>query len=153
MGMDLDLRRPLLNPDLPLKAMTDPMGLVVSDYLLSKTFYAASLEPLGLVLLVEYPAAVTGTSEVAGFGVRLGRQPLISPQFWIHQGRLGARPEHVAFQVQSRELVEAFYQAALAAGGRTDEAPGFHPYRLDGYAAVVLDPDGHKIEAVYRDLG
>lgn len=139
--------------------MSSPLGLSVSNYEQSKTFYAAALAPLGLILLVEYPAEA-GRSQTAGFGAQLGSPLLISPQFWIHQrpsawGSLAhpaAAPEQVVFQVPQRAAVDAFYAAALAAGGRSDAAPGPHrPHDSDYYAARVLDLDGHQLEVVCRE--
>jgi predicted lactoylglutathione lyase len=57
---------------------------------------------------------------------------------------------HIAFNVMSREQVDGSYAAALAAGGRDNGAPGDRPYGERYYAAFVLDPDGHNIEAVYK---
>jgi len=92
---------------------------------------------------MEFPAAVTGHTDVAGFG------ELQKPDFWISQGSPNKPPMHIAFQVSRRALVDAFYHAALAAGGRDNGAPGLRPqYHPDYYGAFVLDPDGHNIEAV-----
>ena len=56
---------------------------------------------------------------------------------------------HVAFAAANRQEVEAFYEAALAAGGRDNGAPGLRPhYHENYYGGFVLDPDGHNIEAV-----
>jgi len=57
---------------------------------------------------------------------------------------------HIAFQARDRATVEAFYNAALAAGGKDNGAPGERPYHPGYYAAFVLDPDGNNIEAVYH---
>jgi catechol 2,3-dioxygenase-like lactoylglutathione lyase family enzyme len=67
------------------------------------------------------------------------------------QGIPGNVPVHVAFRVGNRALVDAFYQAALAAGGRGNDAPGLRPqYHPNYYGAFALDPDGNNIEAVCR---
>ena len=129
--------------------MIDHTGLNVSDFERSRAFYTQALAPIGYTLLVEVPAALTGSTDAAGFG----EPPL--PDFWI-AGASAARPVnhppvHVAFRVASRALVDAFYEAALAAGGRGNGAPGPRPhYPPDYYGAFVLDPDGHNIEAVCR---
>jgi catechol 2,3-dioxygenase-like lactoylglutathione lyase family enzyme len=57
---------------------------------------------------------------------------------------------HIAFAASSPEQVDAFHAAALAAGGSDNGAPGLRPYGGEYYAAFVLDPDGHNIEAVYH---
>lgn len=123
--------------------MIDHTGLVVSDFAHSKTFYIHALAPIGYSLLAEIPAAVTGHSDVAGFGVAP------KPDFWISSGTPNRPPVHIAFRVDSRAEVDAFYQAALAAGGRDNGASGPRPhYHAHYYGAFVLDPDGHNIEAV-----
>ena len=65
------------------------------------------------------------------------------------QGSLTGR-HHLAFQAQSRAMVDAFYQAALAHGGQDNGAPGERSYHPGYYAAFVLDPDGNNIEAVHH---
>jgi catechol 2,3-dioxygenase-like lactoylglutathione lyase family enzyme len=117
--------------------MIDHAGFGVSDYERSKAFYSAALAPLGIELLMEPVAAA------AGFG-RDGK-----PFFWIEAQRSAATAIHVAFAVESRELVHAFHEAALAAGGRDNGAPGLREiYHPTYYGAYVLDPDGNNIEAV-----
>lgn len=123
--------------------MIDHTGLVVSDFGKSKDFYSRALTPIGYSIIIELPASVTGHTDVAGFG-----EPP-KPDFWISEGAPNNPPIHIAFQVGNRSLVDAFYKAAIAAGGRDNGAPGLRPdYHPDYYAAFVLDPDGHNIEAV-----
>lgn len=57
---------------------------------------------------------------------------------------------HLAFQAHDRKLVHAFYDAALAAGGRDNGPPGERAYHPGYYAAFALDPDGNNIEAVFH---
>ena len=126
--------------------MIDHTGVVVSDFQRSKAFYQQALAPLGYQLLMEFSAAVTGSTDVAGFG-----EP-VKPDFWISRGSPNQPPLHIAFRAANRALVDAFYQAAMAAGGRDNGAPGLRPhYHPDYYGAFVLDPDGHNIEAVWHD--
>ena len=123
--------------------MIDHTGVVVSDFERSKTFYREALAPIGYQLLLEFPAAVTGHTDVAGFG-----EPP-KPDFWISRGTPNQPPIHIAFRVGTRAEVDAFHRAALAAGGRDNGAPGLRPhYHPDYYGAFVHDPDGHNIEAV-----
>ena len=123
--------------------MIDHTGVHVSDFARSKAFYTQALAPIGYTLLQEYPAAVTGTTDVGGFG----EAP--QPDFWIVGGTPTPQPIHVAFRVGSRALVDAFHQAALAAGGSDNGAPGLRPhYHPNYYGAFVRDPDGNNIEAV-----
>lgn len=117
--------------------MIDHIGLPVRDLARSKAFYQQALAPLGYQLLMEFPHAV-------GFGI----PP--KPDFWIGPGEPGASV-HVAFR-GTREQVDAFYQAALAAGGKDNGAPGPRPiYHPNYYGAFVHDPDGHNIEAVCHE--
>jgi catechol 2,3-dioxygenase-like lactoylglutathione lyase family enzyme len=123
--------------------MIDHTGVSVSDIARSTEFYTKALSAIGYALLLEFPASVTGHTDVAGFG---------EPQkadFWISKGLPNNPPIHVAFRVSSRAQVDAFYRAAMAAGGRDNGAPGTRPhYHEHYYGAFVLDPDGHNIEAV-----
>jgi catechol 2,3-dioxygenase-like lactoylglutathione lyase family enzyme len=122
--------------------MIDHMGFSVGDYARAKAFYERALAPLGYTLITEVTAQETGQA-AAGFGSG-GK-----PDFWIgREGKL-EKPVHVAIVAQARPAVDAFYQAALAAGGRDNGPPGLRPhYHQNYYAAFVLDPDGHNIEAV-----
>jgi len=116
--------------------MIDHTGLTVSEVGKSKAFYRAALAPLGYALLMEFEGA-------AGFGVAP------KPDFWIGQGKPNVPPIHVAFRAQNRKEVDAFYKAAMAAGGRDNGPPGPRPhYHENYYGAFVLDPDGHNVEAV-----
>jgi catechol 2,3-dioxygenase-like lactoylglutathione lyase family enzyme len=123
--------------------MIDHTGVSVSDIAKSTEFYTKALSAIGYALLLEFPASVTGHTDVAGFG-----EPQ-KPDFWISKGVPNNPPIHVAFRVSSRAQVDAFYKAAMAAGGRDNGAPGTRPhYHEHYYGAFVLDPDGHNIEAV-----
>ena len=130
--------------------MIDHTGVIVADIARSRAFYEAALAPIGYALLAEIPGAVTGSTDVAGFG----EAP--KPDFWI-SAATAARPVnhpplHVAFRVTNRAQVDAFYYAAIAAGGRNNGAPGPRPhYHPHYYGAFVLDPDGHNIEAVCHE--
>jgi catechol 2,3-dioxygenase-like lactoylglutathione lyase family enzyme len=117
--------------------MLDHVGLRVSDYARSKRFYEQALAPLGYALIMEH--GISG----AGFGTS-GK-----PDFWISQGDEASTAIHVAFASNDRATVDAFHQAALAAGGTCNGAPGPRPeYHPTYYGAFVLDPDGNNIEAV-----
>jgi catechol 2,3-dioxygenase-like lactoylglutathione lyase family enzyme len=128
--------------------MIDHTGVVSSDFARSKAFYVRALAPIGYALLAEIPASVTGHTDVAGFG-----EPP-HPDFWITSGSANRPAIHVAFRVPTRALVDAFHAAALAAGGTDNGGPGLRPhYHPNYYAAFVLDPDGHNIEAVCHAPG
>lgn len=129
--------------------MLDHIGVTVSDLAASRAFYSAALAPLGITLVVEVSNEKTGGHGAhIGYG-RDGRAP-----FWIGSGGTGApgapvRGLHIAFSAPDRATVDAFYAAALKAGGRDNGAPGPRPiYHADYYGAFVLDPDGNNIEAV-----
>jgi catechol 2,3-dioxygenase-like lactoylglutathione lyase family enzyme len=122
--------------------MIDHIGFPVSDYARSKAFYEKALAPLGYTLIMEVQQN-EHDAPAAGFGTG-GK-----PDFWIGgEGGLD-RAVHIAIVARDRPVVDAFYQVALAAGGRDNGAPGIRAhYHPDYYAAFVLDPDGHNIEAV-----
>lgn len=123
--------------------MIDHIGLTVTDFGKSRTFYRQALAALGYGLLMEVSAAQTGTTDHAGFGVAP------KPDFWITGGTAPPTRVHVAFRVDSRAQVDAFHAAALAAGGTDNGPPGIRAhYHPNYYGAFVLDPDGHNIEAV-----
>src|SRR3972149_10673734 len=100
---------------------------------------------------MEVSAAETGHGAAIGFGAPGQEADFQSgkPSFWIGEGMRASAPIHVAFVAPSREAADAFYRAAIAAGGKDNGAPGLRPhYHANYYGAVVLDPDGHNIEAV-----
>ena len=124
--------------------MFDHLSLGVADLDRSQAFYDRVLATLGIKRHSNFPGA-------AGYGVKPD-----GASFWI--GERGRGPDsgtHVAFTAENRETVNAFHEAALAAGGRDNGAPGpreiYHPTY---YGAFVLDPDGNNIEAVFHgELG
>jgi catechol 2,3-dioxygenase-like lactoylglutathione lyase family enzyme len=123
--------------------MIDHTGVGVSNFERSKAFYEKALGPLGYQIIMDISAAETGSFAGAGFGI----PP--KPDFWIGTSAPQVPPVHIAFRADSRAEVDAFYKAAIAAGGRDNGAPGLRPhYHPSYYGAFVLDPDGHNIEAV-----
>lgn len=122
--------------------MIDHTGINVSDLARSKAFYLQALAPLGYVVKLELKNA-------AGLGEQDSTDP--GGDFWISAGAPFVPRSHIAFHAQSEAAVDAFYQAALAAGGRDNGAPGLRPhYHAQYYAAFVHDPDGYNIEAVFH---
>jgi catechol 2,3-dioxygenase-like lactoylglutathione lyase family enzyme len=115
----------------------DHIGLEVSDYERSRTFYEKALAPLGLKVIME-PAP-----KICGFGSEF-------PFFWIgDRSEERSTKTHVAFTARDRVMVDAFYAAALGAGGEDNGGPGLREiYHPNYYGAFVLDPDGNNIEAV-----
>ncbi len=123
------------------RVVVDHVTIGVSDLARSREFYARALIPLGFAEIRRWR---DGAHEVA-FGLEEADDFAISEQY----GTEG--PVHVAFAADRREQVDAFYAAALAAGGRDNGAPGLRPEYSDSYyGAFVLDPDGHNIEAVHH---
>jgi catechol 2,3-dioxygenase-like lactoylglutathione lyase family enzyme len=116
----------------------DHLSVKVRDFEASKRFYVAALQPFDpMVYEMEGPA--------------LGIGPEGRADFWIGPGEPSG-PLHVAFAARDRATVDAFYAAALAAGGKDNGAPGLRPqYHAGYYAAYVFDPDGNNVEAVFHD--
>lgn len=131
--------------------MIDHIGMPVSDIARATDFYLKALAPLGISMIMQVSAEQTGSGAAVGFGPPGVEEDFQSgkPSFWIGEGEPLAGHIHVAFVAQSRGNVDAFYEAALAAGGKDNGAPGLRPqYHANYYAAFVLDPDGNNIEAV-----
>lgn len=123
--------------------MIHHIDFAVTDFARSRAFYERALAPLGLAVVMGFKRE--DGNEIAGFG------SLPDPVFWIRSGQPIDGHVHVAFLAESRAAVDAFHEAAVAAGGRDNGAPGLRPrYAEHYYAAFVLDPDGHNIEAVCR---
>jgi len=132
--------------------MLDHVSLRVADYERSKKFYVAALAPLGLTLAMESASSGAGFRRdgIPGFLVKKGEPrgsgDAATP---VEPGSCGGPAVHVAFAGADRAAVDAFYQAALAAGARDNGAPSVRPqYHANYYGAFVLDPDGYNIEAV-----
>ena len=118
--------------------LIDHIQLVVKDLAASKRFYTAAFGALGIPIGGEGPdyfwadeLFVSGKDSKAAQGALTGRM-------------------HFAFQAESREAVDRFHRAVLAAGGRDNGAPGERPYHPGYYASFVLDPDGNNVEAVFH---
>ena len=123
--------------------MSDHVGFSFSDYDRAKAVYAKSLAPLDYSLIMEVTAEQTGHAAAAGFGAN-GK-----PDLWFGAEGAMNKPVHIAIVAKDRATVDAFYKAAMAAGGRDNGAPGIRPhYHANYYGAFVLDHDGHNIEAV-----
>ncbi|MFZ5895752.1 MAG: VOC family protein [Myxococcota bacterium] len=126
--------------------MIDHVGISVKDYARAKAFYSEALAPLGITLIMEY-----------GSGGGFGRG---KPDFWISAGTMAFQtdaqvasitPVHLCLLARSREEVDAFYKAALAAGAKDNGPPGIRAhYHPNYYGAFVIDPDGNNLEAVFH---
>jgi catechol 2,3-dioxygenase-like lactoylglutathione lyase family enzyme len=116
--------------------MFDHIGIGVSNLESSKTFFLQALAPLGVGVVMEFPEAV---------GLGLPRKPA----FWLSP--VSGKPTrlHLALTAESHSQVDEFYRRAIAAGAKDNGAPGLRPhYHANYYAAFVIGPDGHNVEAV-----
>src|SRR4051812_42872076 len=118
--------------------MLDHIGIRVSDVTKAKDFYSKALAPLGYSVLMDFP-------EYKAFG--MGEAP--KADFWVSSSEGQAGEHHVAFAAKDKGIVDAFYKAAITAGGTDNGTPGYRKEYTPGYyAAFVKDADGHNIEVV-----
>lgn len=121
--------------------MFDHVKFGVTDYAASKAFFLKALEPLGVTDAKEWPPN----------GVELGA-PGHGASLCLYQTEEKPAHLHLAFAAKNRQQVAAFYRAALEAGAKDNGAPGLRPhYHANYYAAYVIGPDGHNIEAVCHE--
>ncbi len=122
--------------------MFDHVKFGVSDYSASKAFFLKALEPLGVAAVAE---------RTPTYGVELSTKEG-KDSLCLYQTEEKPAQLHLAFTAKNREQVEAFYRAALEAGGKDNGAPGLRPqYHANYYAAFVIGPDGHNIEVVCHE--
>jgi catechol 2,3-dioxygenase-like lactoylglutathione lyase family enzyme len=120
--------------------MFDHVVFAVSNYEEANAFFLKALAPLGVEVVSEGP-----------LGVEMCR-PDSQSSLCIRRVQEKTAHLHLAFTADSRQQVQAFYRAALEAGGRDNGAPGLRPqYSGSYYAAFVIGPDGHNIEAVFHE--
>jgi catechol 2,3-dioxygenase-like lactoylglutathione lyase family enzyme len=124
-------------PEAHAGRLFDHVHVRVRDVEVSKRFYEGALAALGL--------SVTGSGTSAD-----GDRWFSVDELFVSEDGEPTSGLHVAFQTPDRETVERFYEAALAAGGRDNGAPGERAYHPGYYGAYVLDPDGNNVEAVYH---
>lgn len=118
--------------------MFDHVKFGVSDFAVSKAFYIKALEPLGIAVIAE---------GVPTYGIELGGKG--STSLCLFQTADKPAPLHLAFIAETRQQVDEFYRAALQAGAKDNGPPGLRlNYNANYYAAFVIGPDGHNIEAV-----
>lgn len=126
--------------------MIDHLSTYATDYMETKSFYEAILEPLGYTLQEEMVAEWNSefpTQRRCAFGEN-GKLT-----FWIIEVQEPTSPSHIAFSASSRSQVDLFYQEAIKNGGIDNGEPGLRPaYHANYYGAFVFDPDGNNIEAV-----
>ena len=118
--------------------MFDHVVFGVRDYAASKAFFVSALAPLGVAIVSEGPLGIElcRPDSKSSLCIRRGAEK--------HPAHL-----HLAFTAETREQVNAFYRAALAAGGKDNGAPGLRQqYHAHYYGAFIIGPDGHNVEAV-----
>jgi len=113
--------------------LIDHVHLRVSDLEASKRFYRAVFIALG-----RSDSFVEAESHFS------------NDELWVDKADGPTSHVHLAFQAPNPATVQAFYQAALGAGGRDNGGPGERNYHPGYFAAFVLDPDGNNIEAVFH---
>jgi catechol 2,3-dioxygenase-like lactoylglutathione lyase family enzyme len=111
--------------------LIDHVHLRVRDLETSRRFYQAALRPLG-------------------HEVHAGDDFFASDELWVTADGPRTTGLHLAFQAADEDAVRRFYEAALAAGGTDNGAPGERQYHPGYYSAYVLDPDGNNVEAVFH---
>ncbi|MDJ0629687.1 MAG: VOC family protein [Rhodobacter sp.] len=122
--------------------MIDHITFGVTDFARSTAFYDQAFAPLGVRRMFDVPEEHSDGVKVTGYGDD-------RPWFWLAEENATSGLVHIALQARNKAEVDAFHAAAILAGGTDNGAPGFRPhYHPDYYAAFVLDPDGHNIEAV-----
>lgn len=119
--------------------MFDHSGFKVRNFAKSRAFYSAALKQLGI-------DRTNGGDDWISFGKHR------RPQLFLEGGGPSSGKLRIAFGATKRAQVRAFYRSAMAAGGKDNGKPGLRPnYHPNYYAAFVLDPDGHNIEAVCHE--
>jgi catechol 2,3-dioxygenase-like lactoylglutathione lyase family enzyme len=122
----------------------DHIEFAVRDAEISRQFYERALAPLDIVRII-----TVGPDRARAEGMRHGFGKDGYPRLWIHDNESPGVGTHIAFAAVERSAVDAFHEAALAAGGIDNGSPGVRPhYHADYYAAYVLDPDGVNVEVV-----
>ena len=123
--------------------MFDHVKFGVRDFAASKAFYLKALGPLGVVVVGEGSPS---------YGVEMLNPGKGQASLCLFQTAEKPAHLHLAFAADSREQVDAFYRAALEAGAKDNGPPGLRPqYSGNYYAAFVIGPDGHNIEAVCHE--
>ena len=129
--------------------MIDHISLPVADFARSRAFYDRCLGALGYKVVMDRMDSPQSAPAATG-----AAEGPLKPVFWLVSGKQATPPviqrgQHIAFAASSQAAVDTFHREALAAGAEDDGPPGLRPhYHAGYYGAFVLDPDGHRIEAV-----
>ncbi|CAM3955522.1 VOC domain-containing protein [Bordetella tumbae] len=122
----------------------DHIEFAVRDAEASRRFYERALAPLDIAWVI-----AVGPEHTRMGGTRHGFGKDGYPCLWIHDNESPGTGTHIAFSAEDRSIVDAFYRAALNAGGTDNGPPGVRTrYHAHYYAAYVLDPDGVNVEVV-----
>lgn len=122
----------------------DHVSIAVGDLAAALSFYDRALAPLSIKRLMSY-----GQSDNQPDHVGYGNE--FKPYFWVGRGEPVRGYVHLAFPAPDRSAVDAFYHAALSAGGQDNGPPGLRPqYHTGYYAAFIWAPDGCNVEAVHH---
>lgn len=131
--------------------MLHHISLGVSDLERAAAFYDAALAPLGYVRIWE-DIRPGEAGQAVGYGPPGGGDKL-ALKSQAHAARAPGPGFHLAFAATNRQSVEAFHHAALVTGGTDNGQPGLRPhYGPTYFAAFIIDPDGHRIEAVFNGI-
>ncbi|CAG4892003.1 VOC family protein [Paraburkholderia gardini] len=124
--------------------LLDHVSIGVPDLDAARPFYDSTMKALGATKVYD-------RSNALGYGERCTSADTKSTclSVYLDPGRIDVNKRHWCFKAVSREQVDAFFTAGLAAGGRSDGEPGLRPhYHGDYYAAFLFDPAGNRVEAV-----
>ena len=122
--------------------LIDHISFGVADFSRSTQFYDYALGTLGISRIIDLPSENSSGIKVSGYGDD-------RPWFWLAEENATSGMVHIAFRAKTRKEVNMFHEAAIRAGGIDNGPPGIRPvYHAEYYAAFVIDPDGHNIEAV-----
>ena len=124
----------------------DHLNVAVPDLAAAVAFYEPTLASIGITKMLQIPPNATANQPTAMTGFGLAD---VKPYFWLIDGGVVGTNMHLAFTVETREDVETFYRAALAAGATSLLPPAVHPeYHVDYYGGFVIDPHSINLEAV-----
>jgi predicted lactoylglutathione lyase len=131
-----------------MENLLDHIFLAVRDVERSKAFYSAALAPLGITYYMDFDGSLAPGEHANLYGfARNGRSCL-----WLMKEEPAPRAVHIGYVAASCAEVDAFYEAAMAAGATDKGAPSYRAYyHPQYYAANILDLDGYSVEVVYKD--
>jgi catechol 2,3-dioxygenase-like lactoylglutathione lyase family enzyme len=130
---------------LKVACVLDHVSIAVSEIAAAEAFYDAIMAALGV-------AKVTAGPDHLGYGARADAAHPDRVYLSIRLDRNmrhASDQRHWCFKAASRDAVESFHAAGLAAGGFDDGEPGLRRhYHPEYFSAFLRDPDGNRLEAV-----